>query len=775
VPRIFPFARFTVGLLVLVACVHAEPPRARISSPRVAPASASAASKSAKSAKSPNVPTDWRDWRPIELDLHAAGNVPLLPLADTRVARIDGADSRWARLSTTARESLRTRGFAVVPPPSAQAAPTRFGAFYKHLADDRVPFVVTLDALTGLAHVALSRALAEAEDRELSPALGTMLVRLDAHLSAERRDARSEQGDLAPAYAMAHGIVAVARALADAAYALPPDLAPFVEGERRRVVAHAGREESLILGDVVDYAALAPRAALEENHARAGLYRALAWLGHVPLLLLARSEAPGSGSHISVSHARTQARAALLLARLFDAEVDRDIADAWATLARAAELVGGAPDDIAPSELVEIARSVGVDVCDPRSIENVVLFDKVRHAAANAHETRLYDGAGSLAPAREPDPNVDGGVRSATLAGNPFTFPRASLAMRIAGARGVPDAAVFQRLVWPSLGVARAQGERRRTLPSCIDVAAWLGSAEAREVSRVTNDPVFAGYSSVLDTLIARRRDTRRDDSPESRHLSLYASGLEVVATYLSPSAGDRAQPYASTGAWRNRKIEVALGLWTVLRHDGIAFARKSLGLETAERGAPAATRGFVEVHPEAIGELLALVRQTESGLARLARVPKSAPGKAVLAEVEELLTGCLRVALREANDEPLGADDDALLASFPARVDALDARLGRSGEAEAPLIVDVHVDLDSARVLEEARGALDDLYLVMREPGSGRLILAIGASSSHYEFTEPALVRLTDDAWRARLRAGGAPPRHAFSMGYVIDDAPPR
>ncbi len=752
-----------MAALVLSACTEAHVPHVGKRAAAPAPASGvtltTPTQAAADAGRGVPTPAELLTWQETDLDLHPAGKATPMPLTDAQVAKLDGAESRWARLSGPARDRLRARGFVVVPAPSPLTAPMRFGVFYKELADDNVPYVITLDALTGLAHAAFSRALAEAEDRELAPALGTMLSQLDLRLTAEERGARS---DLILPYAMAHGVIAVARALADASYPLPPDLAPVVEAERQRVVAHAAAAESLLTGSMLDYAGFAPRGALEEKDARAGLYRALAWLSHAPFLVLARSEA--EGARISVSEARAQTRAALLVARLFDAEVDKEIAKSWATVARVAAFVGGASDDLSPPELSQIALAAGLDVRNAAAIENVVLIDRVRKAAARAHVTRIYDGAGGIVASRAGDFSVDA------------PFPAASLSMRVVGARAPADAAVLQALVAPRLGHleagAAADGgaprPQRRTLPSGLDVAGWLGSGEAREASRVAGDEAYEGYVATRNALLARR--TEAHDDSAARHASLYRSGLDVVSTYLTSSAADGSQPYASTGAWRDRKIEVALNLWTVLRHDSVAFARRSLGQEAAPAVRPSSARGFVEVHPEAIGKLLSLVRQTKTGLARLSSVPKDAPGQRVLAEVETLLTGCLRVALREANDEPLGGDDAALLASLPSRLDLLDARLSRSGEADVPLIVDVHIDVEGARVLEEATGPIDDLYLVVREPGSGRLVLAVGASSAHYEFAQPAALRLTDEAWRARLRAGSAPPRQGFSLAYVAD-----
>jgi hypothetical protein len=69
---------------------------------------------------------------------------------------------------------------------------------------------------------------------------------------------------------------------------------------------------------------------------------------------------------------------------------------------------------------------------------------------------------------------------------------------------------------------------------------------------------------------------------------------------------------------------------------------------------------------------------------------------------------------------------------------------------------------------LVEATGDLDDLYVVVREPHSGRLVLTVGASASHYEITAAARDRPTDATWRAHLHGASPPERAPFTRDYL-------
>jgi hypothetical protein len=171
----------------------------------------------------------------------------------------------------------------------------------------------------------------------------------------------------------------------------------------------------------------------------------------------------------------------------------------------------------------------------------------------------------------------------------------------------------------------------------------------------------------------------------------------------------------------------------------------------------------FVEPHVEAIAQLLALVRQSSRGLRAAGEVPDTSPAIPILDECERLLADALAVARREAQDEALSPAEHEAMATFPARLTALEAKLAPSHAADVSLAVDVHTDLPSARALVEACGDLDDVTLVMREPRTGRLVVAAGVAATHYELTEPAAARMTDATWRARLHGSPPPARDAF------------
>jgi hypothetical protein len=695
-------------LAALAACATPEPQRPK--GPRIVGRTAVSPAKAApvKRAAAP----EGSHYVAVEARVNVVMNGADLPLADEEVAKDAGMEARWKGAPEAVRERVRKSGVAVVP-----LGKKKIGEYYAQLRDENVPYVVTIDAIAQIAHMAIDRLLAEAEQKTLAPALGVVIARLDARLDVESKKTTS---DLAPAYAAARGLVGVARALASGAVA-PEDA--------RRVVTHAGVQPSDGLGVMLDYALMAPRGALIEPERKGDLpsFRAMSWLAYAPLLLAAGAEV--EGAPLDVMEARTHARAALLVAKILDE--DAEASAAWEKIARAEGLVFGAPDDLTPRELVAIAQKAGLDAHDALAIQNVARIDRARHAWLQTRPPRIYDGVGAM------------------------TLPRASvrgaLGMRIFGPAGTSDAEALQTLVSPSVP--------GRAMPAGVDVAAWLGSMEARVVP-LAREGSRQAYDAALEALVKKR-------PPEDEwHASVHASGLAAIHTFLSPSLADGAVPATATSAWRRRKIEAALGAWTTLRHDGVPFTRLPA---RGEASAPApAARGqgvlaFVEPHPEAIAQYVAMVEQAARGLAALGAID-TPPKDSVYAQADALLRTCLDVALHEANDEPqFGAE----LTDFPDRLAAIEQRLEPARGGQLPIAIDVHADLGKGEVLEEAIGGADDMYLVIREPVSGRLVLAAGAAIAQYEFTQPAPLLLTDEAWRARL-AKSPPPRHAFASAYL-------
>ncbi len=730
-----------MALAALVGGCAAPPP----------PAPAARPEPTAQVPVPPSLPA-WTYWEEVEVPIAAGAPAAGVPVDTNALGRTASAEARWTAAPDALREAVRAHGFAVT---RAAHPSSRIGDFYAALRDDHVPWVVTLDALFFLAHLAIDRAHADVDELVVAPSMRSLLRRLDVRLADASRDAPP---DMASAYLVARGVVAVGLSLAVPDYVPPAPLAALVEGERSRVLSHSAVGISPWLGIPLDYSGMSPRGQADRDERHAGVFRAMAWLQGAALALEGRGE-DAVTMPVDIATARTHARAALLLSRLVEHDVDAEAASAWARIARAADVLLGQPDDTTPRDLEAAATAANLDLRDSGWFANVAAVDRVRRSSARKRPARIDDGAGGAFAPAGLDPSLPLGRIAPTF--------------RLVAPRFTPDAAVLQSLVFPVVGLlSRAESpptsrDGRRALPSALDIAAWLGSAEARAALHDSGDDAYAGYARSLDRLVRAQPPPRSIE----RHRTPYLSSIDTVQTWLAPSMGDRVQPGATTVEWRARKAAVGLGAWTEARHDAVSMARVQIpDVHMPPRGSgDPAVPVFVEPHPEAIADLLALVRQTARALVADGAIAPGGPADVCLQEAQELLWEALGVAVHESADQPVPPDLLAAMAAFPARMRALEAALGSVGGADVPLVVDVHIDETSGEALEEATGPIEELWIAMREPATHKEWLAVGASVPHLETTEAIQLRLTDGAWGTRL-LDQEPPPEPIERPYFVD-----
>ena len=432
-----------------------------------------------------STPPSWY-WEPVEVDRRPAETSIDLPMTEDRVLRALGGNRVWDALGPSGRERLLRDGLVIVP---RNEASNQVGALYTKLREQRVPYVVTLDALAYALHVAFERALAEVDDTLLAPGLDALLERLEARLGAEQKGAGVELG---AANGLARAIVAVARGLASpgakvAGPALAPETMALVSEEIALIEAHAKVGTSPLLAVPIDYA----RFDTPADAAHPGSFRALTWLASAPLLFAAEGEVPGSV--VGIARSRLLARAAMVLARLSLPDVDPAIFALWSRITRVLAFVWGAPDDVSALEFADLASSMGIGLENPKHIANVVTVDRLRRRAAAGRVPLVFDGAGASA--------------------------RAGVGMRIFGGHASADSVALAAMSGPNVGATHAAPppvmarDGQRTLPSSLDLAAWLGAREGRAAVHEQGHDQFAGYDAALERAAAARPDQTRSRS----------------------------------------------------------------------------------------------------------------------------------------------------------------------------------------------------------------------------------------------------------------------
>ena len=235
-------------------------------------------------------------------------------------------------------------------------------------------------------------------------------------------------------------------------------------------------------------------------------------------------------------------------------------------------------------------------------------------------------------------------------------------------------------------------------------------------------------------------------------HASLHASALDAIATYLAER--EPASPWTDSPTYRRRKLDVALAAFAQLRHADLPFARRAAREVLDEPEQAVGARGAVEPDPETIARLVSLVRQAQRGLAAHGGLRENGAAWVALDRAFLVLSDALHVAEEQARG-PLPPPLARALATMPARIAALERRLG---PLASPEIVVTAADLASGRLLEDATGDADEVWLAVDTGGEASLFVGVGVP--FYE--RVATLRSTDASWQREL-ASNPPARPSF------------
>jgi hypothetical protein len=285
--------------------------------------------------------------------------------------------------------------------------------------------------------------------------------------------------------------------------------------------------------------------------------------------------------------------------------------------------------------------------------------------------------------------------------------------------------------------------------------ATQLGAMELFPLRRVPDQSAFlapskgdAGVDPQGSDVVAWLRSSAWTSSAATHHASFYASGLDALSTWLGPSLADGGVVAAATPGWSERKARGALAAWAILRHGTVPFARVRAHDAPAPAGSPACSPSslvVIEPHPEAIASLLGFTRQVSSGLLALGVTDEAAPSRELLADMETTLA--VAASALEGSGRP-GAEAPEIDA-LPSRIAKIEARIAPGA---GPFAATVLTDPAKTRALVVGTAGLDTLYTVVRDPRTGHLTLAVGASLAESEQWEAASVEMTDREWATTL-----------------------
>jgi hypothetical protein len=724
-----------VVMVAAIACAHHEP----VPSKPLLPARP--VLRIARGKIPPSADTSY--WEPFTVALPER-RVPEA-MAPVKLSDVEQTAAGAPLLAEAARtKGFLARGFAVFPPNRQVYAGERYATW----AEAGIPVFFTFDVLAFFAHLAVERMVAEAEHTFVLPRFRRLLTALD---SAVAVDTRKVGADLAPAFSLAAQLVGVARSLLDEAYVPKPEVRDLVRQELRLISLHERREKSPVLGVHVDYTLYAALPAPVEPLS-AARYAAL-WLSQAPLNLLGQTEI--SSAEETVGRSRHAIRAALLLARATAPLLDKQASEDLRFFESFYRFLFGASDEVSLLDLARAAEGLGYDVADLKTVSDITRVDRLRHVLAKRTKSEMPDGASAAVV------NVHRMIQAPTV--------------RLFTPAAPAEMAAFAEFARFRVGFAPSVNRYLTdTQVSGLDIAAFLGSEDAARLALTATDARRGAY----DAILFARRNARENGSDERRHDSVYASGVDAIATYLRPSVGDGVNAPTANALWGLHKLESGLASWAQLRSDTAYFGRSPLPAVPAQAGQefdPSRVRVLVEPHPEAIVKLVAMLAQLWKGLSALGAVSKTGTARIILVEVDALLRIALSVAAWSSQGLALPPELAAQAATLPRRMLQLETELLASGACEPAVAKDVHHDLDRGRVFHVAAGPWQQLGVLVQRvvtpvslptpqggaPASAPVAadFAMGLTLPYFEYMQDAHIRQGSAGWRASIEKTMPPP----------------
>lgn len=600
---------------------------------------------------------------------------------------------------------------------------------YMNIYAAHLPVFVSADMVLEALHRSYDDILVALEREVLKPRLKRLLDGMNDRLS---NGALADDADLADDVRF---YLNVGRALLEPKLArgLGPELRRFVDAAE----AAAGEQQLSLFGvpRAIDFSQFTPRGHYAGDEALERYFRAMIWFGRTDLRLI---ETAADGATV---FRRRQLDVAYALRELLGA----DGIEEWRRLDQAIGAFAGEHDDMTPSELDELAASLGVSdrqglaALDDAAIAQAIVDGKYG-AQRIASQVMRRSGAG------------------------PATLPL-SASFYLLGQRYTVDSHVLSSVVYD-----RAPD---RVVPDPLDVAfGALGNDQAAsllapQLEAHTYAPQLGRVRSVVDA------------HPEEYWSgSLYTAWLSALRE-LSPSAAAfEAQPglpsIARSEGWGRRLLNTQLGSWSQLRRDSVLYVKQSYTSNVACEFPDA----YVDPYPRFFERLVTLAERGTQLVSELdwGQSGLGARVASYFGELQRISTILGEMASAELSGTPFSEEQLAFVndaVSVDANCDG--TIFGQRGWYEElffdplraveldPTIADVHTDIGGdlplqrpPSVLHVGTGMPRAMVVTVNSCNGPRAYA--GIVYTYRELLIQSLTRLTDDDWKARLGTPSEP-----------------
>lgn len=620
-------------------------------------------------------------------------------------------------LNPTQIAALRKNQFFVCP-----SADENLYTAYGENDYENVPSLLTADNLLQIYHIFFDSTLRTAEQSKMLPDLEAMTAAMQRQSLATLDALKGSPLEAAATKNAAY--FTVAAQLLGQKPATNGAVSQLADAEKALISAHEGFETSAIFPYKMDYSQFIPRGHYTKSPELTRYFLAMMWYGLAPISV----EIQENGV---LRPAPELAQQALLAAHDLEAS---GALPRWEKLYEITALFAGRANDATPPEWNGAAKQVfGEDV---RSYG-----DPAKLATFLADVHKIHPPL--IVSKRTKDANAG------------------PIQIRFMGQRAIPDSYILQELSDPDA----------RPFPSPLDVFSVLGSARATQIldgnASAFNPKGWADYRPIRANLTQQFANL----APSVWRSDLYWNWLNVIRPMANPLPAT-APAFMRTNAWMDRCLDAALGSWAELRHDTILYAMQSVAeMGDGDEDQPY-TPGYVEPNAELYTRLTAAVQQMHDELKTRGYLSTDAGD--LFTDFQSTIAFFKSAAEKELAGKPLSRQEHLRIRKMEGDLESLNTRMQTIGnnyqmlstdDLFMALVADVHTA--NGQALEVGVGQADHIVAVI--PIEGKLYLARGTGFSYYEFKRPVAQRMTDEQWKAMLRANKSPARPFWTSSYFV------
>ena len=615
------------------------------------------------------------------------------------------------KLSKTEYKTLKKNGFYIEK--------TNFDniySLYKYLSRNNEPLLYTVDLPLYSMHLIFDQTLKDMELNSLYDSL-TVFTRELYKINYNKFE-NSNSPALRNSYYLLTLYFALPLSYLDEDFVMPDGYSKIINAEQMLIEAHKGISISPIFSYKEDYSQYIPRGHYNFNDSLKNYFKSFMWYGRM-------------GFYFSPEHSfinatdYDSARIRMIKASVLvysEIKGNKRLNNIWKYINSITNFYVGKSDDISLNTY---------DIyTPPQKLTDSNIMNFITIIKNNA-----------------PLPKIISTEKTDSTTSN-----KNFLCFKLFGQKYIPDSYIFQNLVYnkvltytgPSTLSPFTIGPGGiRAFPMGLDVASVLGSSVADDILKRTANSNYIGYRNNISRLKSEFSNIKPNNG--------YTYFLKFMQLMINRKQYKHDPIYMKSKLWAKKILTSVLSFWTMLRHDTILYSKQSYTAKLTsvvphrpKKTIPAYLSPYGKVYKEMFlfCDTLSYILKTDKQLYNKWQYR--------LSDCKSLLLLYIDITNKEMTGKHINDNTmKKLYNSWKTWKDISEPRYtNESTPSDMSLVADVHTDINTKMVLEEAVGAPFKINAIAKS--NGKNILFSGGINSYYEFKYPMDKRLTDEKWRA-------------------------